>query len=59
MPGFASGGFVAQTAKNTESISSQIQLYEAISRIQPIVTVEDINAGQSRVSVIQNRAQVV
>lgn len=59
VPGFASGGFVAQTAKNTESISSQIQLYEAISRIQPIVTVEDINAGQSRVSVIQNRAQVI
>ncbi len=59
VPGFASGGFVAQTAKNTESISSQIQLYEAISRIQPVVTVEDINAGQSRVSVIQNRAQVI
>lgn len=59
VPGFATGGIVSDTAKKSESISYQFQLYDAIRSIQPVVTVEDINAGQSRVSVIQNRAQVI
>jgi hypothetical protein len=59
VPGFATGGIVSDTAKKSESISYQFQLYDAIRSIQPVVTVEDINAGQSRVMVIQNRAQVI
>lgn len=59
VPGFATGGIVSDTAKKSESISYQFQLYDAIRSIQPVVTVEDINIGQSRVSVIQNRAQVI
>jgi hypothetical protein len=59
VPGFASGGIVSASAKKSESISFQMQLYDAISRIQPVVTVEDINAGVRRVNVIESRAQVI
>ena len=59
VPGFATGGIVSDTAKKSESISYQFQLYDAIRSIQPVVTVEDINYGQNRVSVIENRAQVI
>ncbi len=59
VPGFASGGIVSSAAQRSESISSQFALYEAIARITPIVTVEDINAGVNRVNVIDSRAQLV
>jgi len=59
VPGFASGGIVSASAQKSESISFQMQLYDAISRIQPVVTVEDINAGVRRVNVIESRAQVI
>jgi hypothetical protein len=59
VPGFATGGIVSASAKKSESISFQMQLYDAISRIQPVVTVEDINAGVRRVNVIESRAQVI
>jgi len=59
VPGFASGGIVASAAQRSESIAYQYQLFEAISRIQPVVTVEDINAGVNRVQVIEDRARVI
>jgi len=59
VPGFASGGLVASAAQKSESIAYQYQLFDAISRIQPVVTVEDINAGVNRVQVIEDRAMVI
>lgn len=59
VPGFATGGIVQSASQRSDSISYQLQLYDAISRIQPVVTVQDINTGQNRVSVIENRAQFV
>lgn len=59
VPGFASGGLIASAAQKSESIAYQYQLFDAISRIQPVVTVEDINAGVNRVQVIEDRAMVI
>jgi len=59
VPGFASGGIVSNAANKSESISYQAQLFDAIARITPVVTVEDINAGVRRVNVIESRAQVI
>lgn len=59
VPGFATGGIVSSAAQRSESIAYQYQLFEAISRIQPVVTVEDINAGVNRVQVIEDRARVI
>ena len=62
VPGFASGGYtgaVSAAAQRAESASIQREVFEAVSRIRPIVTVEDINAGQSRVDIVDSRAQII
>lgn len=57
----AGGGslITGSVARQSESSSFQMQIFDAISRMRPIVTVEDINVGQSRVEVVESRAQVL
>lgn len=57
VPGFASGGMISSAARASESSLNMSQLFDAISQIQPIVTVEDINAVSRRVAVIDSRAR--
>lgn len=57
--GYATGGFVGEVARVSESATSQRELFEAIAQIRPVVTIEDINVGQNRVSVLESGAQVI
>ena len=59
VPGFASGGFVASTARASESSINFNQMMQAFTQVPIVVTVEDINAGVSRVDNIVNRARVI
>jgi hypothetical protein len=63
VPGFADGGSTSLTAssiaRSSESRSASREIFEAISRIKPVVTVEDINLGQQRVDVIDSMAQII
>jgi hypothetical protein len=60
---FAVGGEVpisfGNISRQSESISFQRDLFNAISAIRPVVIVEDINLGQERVEVIETRARVI
>lgn len=56
---FAVGGVTNEVARVSESSVSQREVFDAIARIRPVVTVEDINLGQASVDVIESRAQVV
>lgn len=60
---FANGGEVpisfSNIARQSEAQSLQRELVDAISQIRPIVTVEDINNGQNRVQVVEDRARVI
>jgi hypothetical protein len=60
---FAVGGEVpisfGNISRQSESISFQRDLFNGISAIRPVVTVEDINLGQERVEVIETRARVI
>jgi hypothetical protein len=65
VPGFASGGQTGlpsltamNTARNSESNFMTRDFLDAVSRIQPVVTVEDINTSQRRVEVTESRARV-
>jgi hypothetical protein len=65
VPGFASGGQTGlpsltsmNTARNSESNFMTRDFLDAVSRIQPVVTVEDINTSQRRVVVTESRARV-
>lgn len=57
---FQDGGFAAQSA--TASIDSQAeqasQIADAVANITPVVTVEDINAGQQSVAEVEQRANI-
>jgi hypothetical protein len=57
---FAGGGDlgIPSISRISESRSSQRDLFNAISQIKPVVTVEDINREQSRVDVIDSTAVV-
>jgi len=57
---FAGGGDlgIPSISRISESRSSQRDLFNAISQIKPVVTVEDINREQSRVDVIDSAAVV-
>jgi hypothetical protein len=64
VPGFAGGGSVpsfstSTIARQSESISLSREVLSAITQIKPIVTVEDINVGQSRVQVVETGSQVL
>lgn len=63
VPGFADGGGTSLTAstiaRSSESRSASREIFDAIARIRPVVTVEDINLGQNRVDVIDSMAQVI
>jgi hypothetical protein len=61
---FATGGEVpvfstANIARASESTAVQRELFESISRLRPVVTVEDINKGQGDVDVVESRAQIL
>lgn len=56
---FAVGGITNEVARSSESATSQREIFNAIAQIKPVVTVEDINIGQNRVEVIEQRAQVI
>lgn len=56
---FAVGGITNEVARASEAASSQREIFDAVSKIRPVVSVEDINVGQSNVEVIESRAQVV
>jgi hypothetical protein len=60
---FAVGGEVpisfGNISRQSESISFQRDLFNAISAIRPVVTIEDINDGQERVAVAESRATVI
>lgn len=66
VPGFAGGGSTdipslatAQISRQSEAASFSRELLNSIAQIQPVVTVEDINAGQSRVFVTESRSKVL
>lgn len=65
VPGFAGGGGffsglqTSQVARQSEAQSFNRQIFESISNIRPVVTVEDINVGQSRVEVVESNSQVL
>ena len=59
VPGFASGGFVSSTARASESSINFNQMMQAFTQVPIVVTVEDINVGQTRVGNIVNRARVI
>lgn len=62
VPGFASGGVtgtVSMAAQRSEVQNLNRDLFQAIGQMQFYVAVTDINEGQSRVSVIEEKAQIL
>jgi hypothetical protein len=61
---FATGNVIPSLTTSGISRASEASnvsrdMFNAISQIQPVVTVEDINAGQNKVHVIESKAQVL
>lgn len=61
VPGFVTGGSTdfSGVSRQSEAANVSREIFDAISQIRPVVTVEDINVGQTRVAVVESRAQVV
>jgi hypothetical protein len=66
VPGFATGGSTgyipsistSSIARASESASTQREIFDAISKLTIVATVEDINAGQNRVQIVEDRATI-
>lgn len=63
VPGFVSGGYtgaISSAAQRSELSNRNLERFAEIIRSQKIVTViEDINDGQSRVALVEGRAQII